>query len=126
MPCCAVDIAFAGSKIERADYVRTDPERLAALTSPLARLLKLDGLVPELDSDGSLAWVTLADAPEGAELVFLGLMGGAGAFAAVPKEGSADPAFAHRATWQAVALMSAEDMAIYGCARSLIDWHARH
>ena len=126
MPCCTVDIAFSGSKLERADYVRTDPERLEALHSPQARLLKLDGLIPELDSAGELAWTGLHHAPEGAELVFLGLMGGRGCFAAVPIEGSVDPAFAHRATWKAIAMMSADDMAIYGCARSLVDWHARH
>jgi NAD+ diphosphatase len=126
MSCCTVDIAFSGSKLERADHIRTDPERLEALRSPQAQLLKLNGLVPELDGSGQLAWTGLHAAPQDAELVFLGLMGGRGCFAAVPTEGSADPAFAHRATWQAVALMSADDMAIYGCARSLVDWHARH
>jgi NAD+ diphosphatase len=126
MTCCVAAIAFSGSKIERADHIRTDPERLAALRSPQAQLLLLDGLVPTLDGESRLAWGGIADAPDGAELVFLGLMNKRGAFAAVPSEGSADPAFAHRATWQAIAQMSADDMAIYGCARSLVDWHARH
>lgn len=126
MSSCVADIAFSGSKIERADYIRTDPERLAALQGPQARLLKLDGLIPTLDGENRLAWGALDDAEEGAELVFLGLMDGCGAFAAVPQKGSADPAFAHRETWRAVALMGADDMAIYGCARSLVDWHARH
>jgi len=126
MSCCVAAIAFSGSSLERADHIRNDPERIAALKSPQALLLKLEGLVPELDAGNRLAWGSLRDAPEGAELVFLGLLNKRGAFAAVPTEGSADPAFAHRATWQAVAMMSAEDMAIYGCARSLVDWHARH
>jgi len=126
MSCCVAAIAFSGSSLERADHIRNDPERIAALKSPQALLLKLEGLVPELDAGNRLAWGSLRDAPEGAELVFLGLLNKRGAFAAVPAAGSADPAFAHRATWQAVAMMSAEDMAIYGCARSLVDWHARH
>lgn len=126
MSCCVAAIAFSGSGLDRADHIRSDPERLEALKSPQAQLLKLDGLIPELDARERLAWGKLRDAPDGAELVFLGLLKGFGAFAAVPTEGSADPAFAHRATWQAVARMTAEDMAIYGCARSLVDWHARH
>jgi len=126
MSCCVAAIAFSGSGLDRADNVRSDPERLAALMSPQARLLMLDGLAPELDGKNALRWGRLSDAPDDAELVFLGLMGGFGCFAAVPTHGSADPAFAHRKTWAAIALMSAEDMAIYGGARSLVDWHARH
>jgi NAD+ diphosphatase len=124
--CCVAAIAFSGSKIERADHIRTDPERLAALKSPQAQLLLLDGLVPLLDDANRLRWGGIADAPDGSELVFLGLMNSRGAFAVVPQEGNVDPAFAQRATWQAVSLMDADDMAIYGCARSLVDWHARH
>lgn len=39
-----------------------------------ARLLKLDGLMPEISDAGELVWGTLADAAEDAELVFLGRM----------------------------------------------------
>ena len=126
MSCCLAAIAFAGSGLDRADHIRSDPERLAALKSPQASLLLLDGLAPETDEDGGLAWGRLSDAPADAELVFLGLRNGFGCFAAVPTQGSTDPAFAHRKTWGAVARMSAQDMAIYGGARSLVDWHARH
>src|SRR5690606_5480999 len=80
MTCCVAAIAFSGSKIERADHIRTDPERLAALKSPQAQLLLLDGLVPTLDGANKLAWGGIADAPLGAELVFLGLMNKRGAF----------------------------------------------
>lgn len=126
MSCCVAAVAFAGSKLDRADNIRSDPQRLAALKSPQASLLLLDGLAPEVDANGGLAWGRLSDAPADAELVFLGLRHGFGCFAAVPTKGSTDPAFAHRKTWGAVARMSAEDMAIYGGARSLVDWHARH
>ena len=127
MSCCgAAAIAFAGSKLDRADHIRSDPERLEALKSPQARLLALDGLIPALDEGNRLRWGGLADADADAELVFLGMMGGFGCFAAVPGEGSADPAFAQRETWRAIAAMSDADMAIYGGARSLVDWLARH
>ncbi|HEX7711954.1 MAG TPA: NAD(+) diphosphatase [Sphingomonadaceae bacterium] len=130
MSCCALAVAFSGSKIDRADHIRSDPERLAALRSPQAQLLLLDGLIPELDGANRLRWGRLADAPEGAELVFLGLLHGFGAFAAVPTEGSTDPAYAAqdgaRRSWAAIGLMNDEDLAIYGGARSLVDWHARH
>ena len=129
MNCCGA-VAFAGSKLDRADHIRSDPERLAALKSPQASLLLLDGLAPGLDAGNALAWGRLKDAPAEAELVFLGLRGGFGCFAAVPAEGSTDPAYAPqeamRRTWAALSLMGEEDLAIYGGARSLVDWHARH
>jgi NAD+ diphosphatase len=130
MSCCALAVAFSGSKLDRADHIRSDPERLAALKSPQAQLLLLDGLIPELDGANRLRWGRLVDVPEGAELVFLGLLNGFGAFAAVPAEGSTDPAYAAqdgaRRSWAAIGLMGGEDLAIYGGARSLVDWHARH
>lgn len=122
----ATRIAFSGSPIDRADHVRNNPEKLDAYRVPDARLLDLDDLAPELDETRCLRWRTLGEAPEDAELVFLGLLDGQGCFAAVPNDGSLDPAFAHRKTWTAIAAMAAEDLAIYGGARSLVDWHARH
>ncbi len=126
MSCCIAAIAFSGSKLDRADHIRSDPERLAALKSPQASLLLLDGLTPELDEQHCLKWGRLSDAADAAELVFLGLRGGFGCFAAVPPQGDPGPAFAQRKTWNALGLMNADDLAIYGCARSLVDWHARH
>ena len=45
----ATAIAFAGSRLDRADHIRSDPERLAALRANGARLLRLDGLLPSYD-----------------------------------------------------------------------------
>ena len=118
------DLAFAGSRIDRADPIRSDPDRLAALLDWRARLLLLDGLDPVIGPDGALGWGTLADAREGAELVFLGLDGDRACFAQVPAAGSAAPA--NPRLWQAIAGLDAEDLATYGGARSLVDWHARH
>lgn len=117
-------IAFAGSRIDRADNVRSDPDRLAALMDWRARLLLLDGLDPVIGPEGGLSWGTLADAREGSELVFLGLDGERACFAQVPDSGSTAPA--NPRLWQAVASLDPEDLATYGGARSLVDWHARH
>ena len=126
MSCCVAAIAFAGSKIDRADHIRSDPAKLDMLKTVEARLLLLDGLAPALDDGNRLVWGGLSAAPPDAELVFLGLMRGVGCFAAVPAEGSADHALANSKTWQAISVMDGGDMAIYGGARSLVDWHARH
>ena len=77
-------VSFTGSRLDRADHVRADPERLSGYMNWKARLLALDGLMPSLDDHGRLAFGTLADAPENAELCFLGLDDGKACFAAVP------------------------------------------
>lgn len=118
--------AFSGQPLDRADQLRSDPGRLAALRAGSARLLRLDGLVPELTEQGGLAWLPLVGTPEDAELVFLGLAQGQAHFAAVPGQGNADPAYAQRSVWGMLGRLSADDLAIYGTARSVIDWHARH
>lgn len=119
-------IAFTGSPLDRADHIRADPERLAGLMDWRARLLKLDGVAPVYDQQGALEWGTLADAPQDAELVFLGLLDGKACFAAVPDEGATGPAYASPAIWAAMQALSPTDLATYGGARSLVDWHARH
>jgi NAD+ diphosphatase len=123
-------LAFTGSRLDRADNVRADPDQLAGMMNWRARLLKLDGLMPEMDEHGQLAWGTLADAAEDAELVFLGLdaedRGGKPCFAAVPPVGDASPRMANPRLWSVMATLSADDLAIYGGARSITDWHARH
>lgn len=119
-------LAFTGARLDRADHLRADPERLAGLMTWRARLLALDGLMPGMDDHGELAWTSLADAPPDAELVFLGLDDGRPCFAAVPPEGDAQPRMANPAVWQAMAALRPDDLALYGGARSLVDWHARH
>lgn len=119
-------IAFTGQPLDRADPIRNDPARLAELRNGDARLLVLDGLAPEVDGDGRLTWSPLAAAPADAELVFLGLLGERAMFGAVPEKGDKDPAFTHRKTWNAVAELAPDELVIYGTARSVLDWHARH
>ena len=117
-------IAFAGSPIDRADHLRGDPQALAARMDHSARLLRLDGLEPLVDSDGALVWGGLDEAGGDAELVFLGLLEGAACFAPVPQKGSVSPASPR--LWQAMAGLGGADLAIYGTARALVGWHARH
>jgi NAD+ diphosphatase len=119
-------VAFAGSPLDRADHIRADPDALAGLMDWRARLLKLDGLMPVIGDTGQLGWGTLADADPDAELVFLGLIDGKGCFAAVPDQGATGPAYANPAIWQAMQFLAPGDLATYGVARALVDWHARH
>lgn len=119
-------ISFAGGLIDRADHIRSDPERLASLRDWRARLLKLDGLDPVIDSQGRLEWGTLADCAPDADLVFLGLLDGRACFAAVPGEGEAGVINIGGRAWAALGILGPDDLAIYGMARSLVDWHARH
>ena len=119
-------IAFAGAGLDRADQVRSDADRLAALMDWRARLLKLDGLDPVIDPDGNLAWGTLADAAPDSELVFLGLAQGKACFAEVAPALLGSVAPANPRLWAAMSALESAELATYGTARALVDWHARH
>lgn len=119
-------LSFTGSRLDRADHVRADPDRLASYVNWKARLLALDGLMPSVGDDGRLEWGTLADAAPDAELVFLGLDEGKACFAAVPPRGDASPRMANPQLWALMATLQPDDLALYGGARSIVDWHARH
>lgn len=119
-------IAFTGSRIDRADHVRADPDALSRLMTPAARLLLLDGMEPAISDDGTLCWGSLADADPAAELVFLGLDGARGCFAAVPSTLTGSVMPANPRLWSAMAQMPADQLATYGGARSLVGWHSRH
>ena len=116
---------FTGSPLDRADRVRGDTEAYAVLLSDWrARVLGLDGLDPVLASEGGLTWQSLADIAEDAELILLGLADGKPHF--VPLVDAVGDAFRSPAMWRALTLLPAEDAAIYGTARSLIEWHNAH
>ncbi len=119
-------IAFAGAALDRADHIRSDPEALAGLMDWRARLLRLDGLDPLITPDGTLEWGTLADADPAAELVFLGLADGRGCFAEVAPKLHGSVAPPNPRLWAAMAALDHAELATYGAARSLVDWHARH
>jgi NAD+ diphosphatase len=121
---------FGGATIDRADAIRSDPDALAAQRTKLsARLLRLDGIDPVLHDVGGLDWGSLADAPDDAELLFIGLADGAPRFAVLPPAdaiitGKFDAR--SRSVWRVLPMLSHDDAAIYGGVRSVIDWHMRH
>ncbi len=118
-------IPFCGHGLDRDDHTRADPAALAAArANPAARVLELDGLSPVLGAGNALQWRGITD--EDGELVFLGLRDGAPLFAPVPAEGDDRPAYLQRPAWREISLLPPADLAIYGGARSLMDWHARH
>jgi len=112
------------TELDRADHIRADPDALSSLMGARARLLRLSGLLPGQIDDGALSWGSLAEADDDAELVFLGLDGDRGCFAAVPR---IRPERESRGQFLA-ALTALHDrqFGIYAGARSLVDWHGRH
>ncbi len=119
---------FTGGMLDRADRLRHDADALAATMDWRARLLKLVDLAPEVTEDGRLGWTTLADAPDDAELILLGLGEGRAHFAAyVPgmRVGNA-PAMRSPTLMAALASLEPGEAATYAAARSVIDWHSRH
>lgn len=117
---------FTGGLLDRADHLRHDAEALAAATGDWrARLLKLEAFEPEVTAEGMLGWTSLADAPDDAELVLLGLANGKPHFAAyVP--GMRAPALRSPSLFRALDLLQPSEAATYAAARSVLDWHSRH
>jgi len=117
---------FTGSPLDRADHLRHDTDAIAAAMGDWrARLLKLDGFDPVPTDNGRLEWTSLADAPDDAELVFLGLIDTKPHFTAyIPgmRTGAGRPP-------QMFALLDrleAGEAGTYAAARSVLDWHSRH
>ena len=116
---------FTGGTLDRADRLRHDPDGLAAAKSDWrARLLKLNAFEPEVDGNGRLGWTNLADAPDDAEVVLLGLDDGCPCFAA-RRPGERAPGRT-ASLFRAIGSLRSADAAIYAAARSLLDWHGRH
>jgi NAD+ diphosphatase len=119
-----VRIGFTGSGINRADHLRLDEAKLAEMAGhEAARLLTLAELDPVLGEDGRLAWVSLGEADSEVELIFLGLEGDTPLFAPLVRAELGRRAWS---VFRTLGLMSPEETAIWGAARSLIEWHNRH
>jgi NAD+ diphosphatase len=136
-------IAFAGGTLDRADPVRTDPARLAAAwADPRARVLLLDGLDPMIEGpmvegpmvegpmiegEDRLATGPVAPGAVLAGHVLLGLDGeGAPVFVSLDMATPEEPPSFPPKVWSLVPLLGSADAALFGTARSLVDWHARH
>lgn len=121
-----LEVGFTGALLDRADRERNNPEALAAaLADSRARLLKLDGLEPEVDPDGQLVWISLADLPAGSEPLFLGYVDGRPHFVPLAM-GERHGVARSPALFRMLGLMPADQAGLYACARSLVDWHQRH
>ena len=119
---------FTGGMLDRADALRHDPVALSAKLDWRARLLKLDGLMPAVE-DGRLAWTRLADVPDEAEVILLGLdaQDRAHVAALLPASGEGTtPAMRSPALMTMLAALEPGEAATYAAARSVLDWHARH
>ncbi len=119
---------FTGGTLDRADALRHDPAALSAKLDWRARLLKLDGLMPAVE-DGRLAWTSLADLPEAAEVILLGLdaQDRAHVVALLAESGEGTtPAMRSPALMTMLGALQPGETATYAAARSLLDWHARH
>jgi NAD+ diphosphatase len=116
---------FTGSPLDRADRLRNDGEAFnAALNDWRGRVLALDGLDPVLASEGGLKWLSMAEVDASVELILLGLADGKPHF--VPLVKGAGGTSRSPAIWRALSVLPAEEAAIYGTARSLLDWHNSH
>ncbi len=117
---------FVGSTIDRVDHIRTNPALLAqAFADPAARRLLLDGLEP-VEADGHLVLEPLAADARVEDHVLLGVdTGKRPIFARLVAD--LGPNLVPTPRSRAIAdLVPAEEVALYGAARSLVHWHARH
>jgi NAD+ diphosphatase len=118
-----IRVGFTGAGLDRADQLRLDEAALARLAAREgAAVLRLDAMDPILADDGALLWDPL-DMETEAERILLGLAGETPLFAPVPRVEIGRPAWS---AFPLLALMSAPDAAIWGAARSLVEWHNRH
>ena len=120
----ANDPGFTGGTLDRADHLRNDEAALARMRAdPAARVLLLEGLDPVPGEGGGLGWRSFVAHDDRAELLFLGLDGDAPRFAALRPE---EPRGGSMAVLQLLHRLPRHEVAIYGAARSLVDWHYRH
>ena len=119
-------LGFTGAVLDRADAVRTDPDRLTAARADLrARALVLDGIDFVPGDGGGLRWEA-AGLTDHAALMLLGIdADGVPHFVAEPPPGARIDARS-RTVMRLLPLLGREEAALYGAARSLVDWHARH
>lgn len=119
-------LGFTGARLDRADQLRTNEAAFAAaLADPRATCLALDGIDFVPGEGGGLRWQPLDPADERAPIL-LGI-DEAGAPRFVRKAAAGVRVDARsRTVMRLLPLLSTEEAALYGGARSLVDWHARH
>ena len=119
-------LGFTGARLDRADQVRTDAAAFAAAVGdPRALCLMLDGIDFVPGEGGGLRWEPFDPADDRAPML-LGIDdAGVPHFVREPAPGQRIDARS-RTVMRLLPLLSSEEAALYGGARSLVDWHARH
>ena len=111
---------FAGTGLDRADALRCQPERIAALAARAgARQLEWDNGAPALGGDGRLRWSAVTGAPP----LFLGLAGEVPHFSDLPP---GDVPIDGRAHFALLGQLDETDAPLFAAALSLANWHRRH
>ena len=119
-------LGFTGARLDRADRLRPDPEAFAAARAdPRATCLLLDGIDPVPGGGGGLVWEALDPADERA-LLLLGIDDSGAPRFVREAHGGARVDARSRTVMRLLPMLSPEEAALYGGARSLVDWHARH
>lgn len=117
-------IGFTGAGLDRRDDARLDAARLAAAAAHgEARLLVLAGLDPVVDESGRLEWRELAGAGH-EQLILLGFDGEAPRFAPLVQDAEIGAGAWH--LFRMLHDLDGREAAIWGAARALNEWHARH
>lgn len=124
-------LVFAGAPLDRGEVLRRDEARIDALLSgPDGWWLVLQDGDPLLQPDGSIFWFRPGETEELdllPERLFLGHYRGSPCFAASLRTDAALPAGVQRVDARRAAMgLSSDEAAIYGYAKSLLAWHARH
>ena len=119
-------LGFTGARLDRADQLRTNAAAFAAaLNDPRATCLAMDGIDPVPGEGGGLLWEPL-DPADARAPILLGIDdAGAPRFVREAAPGARVDARS-RTVMRLLPLLSGEEAALYGGARSLVDWHARH
>lgn len=119
-------LGFTGARLDRADRLRSDVAAYEAATAdPRAQCLALDGIDPVPGDGGGLRWEDL-DPADDRGLMLLGLDdAGIPYFVREPHRTERIDARS-RTVMRLLPLLSRDEAALYGGARSLVDWHARH
>nr|WP_087575535.1 NAD(+) diphosphatase [Sphingomonas sp. CDS-1] len=119
-------VAFGGGRLDRVDHIRSNPALLAeAFASPLARRVVLEGLEPVVEGGHLVmeplpgdAWIehhALLGVDERQRPIFAELL-----------EDAPDSFFATPRSRALAGEVPGHEVALYGTARSLLAWHARH
>lgn len=118
---------FSSFALDRCDEVRTEPDQLMELlVHPAAQQILLRGLDPLTDGH-HLARAPLSHEARIEDHILLGKdEAGAPLFVAFGQGELPHGAQFAPHVRAMVAQLSPEEMSLYGCARSLVDWHARH